>query len=343
MNRLVKIPCPLCKNEGDFYPVNNTPIDHNLRKYGDLYSGLGKSEWKVCGNCGFLHQNPRPSLDDLKQFYLDSKYHEAIPEAWQNTENYIEFARWYYQEKVEHALKQIPLHQGIVFDIGFGHGGAIKLFSGHGWQVSGIEADEALFDFAARKLKLGLIQKGILDSKIELGFKVDLVFSNHTFEHIADLHEAMKGMIKILKPGGFVFTVIPTFYKNRSRRSLEWMHSAHYSLFTHRSLNQLFSYHGLEELCHTYRGKGKEIDELWHLAKFTGLHDDPKRFYENWHAIKCYVNIINPFNYAVHYSLHPRRLISRIIEFLQRALTRFFIPTLHPNSKKTQLDEKFDS
>lgn len=305
MSKTVLIPCPLCRSEKGFYTANNTDKDLHIRKYGELYAGIAKSEWLICGNCGFIHQNPRPSADNLNRFYLNSKYHPPdIPEAWQTAENYLEFARWYYDEKIDYALKQSGLKQGAVFDIGFGWGGVLKLFANRGWQAYGVESDKMLLEYAKNKLGLGLIQEGILDARTEVNTKVDLVFSNHTFEHIADLHDAMIGLRKVLKPGGYVFTAIPTYYKNRSRLSLEWMNSAHYSMFTHNSLNQLFSHYGLEEVTHTYRGWRKEIDDLWHLARFTGKVTDQRAFYENPGEVRRYVNTINPLRSMVCYPVY---------------------------------------
>ncbi len=265
MSNTTLVPCPICNSLNNFYEVKNTDHDLHIGKYGDLYKGMAKSKWQVCVACGFVHQNPRPSAAALNQFYLDSKYHPAtIPEYWQSPESYLAFAQWYYQEKIDYALKHSSLKYGNVFEVGFGQGGALKLF-----------------------------EKG-----------VDLVFSNHTFEHIADLHDAMIGIQKVLKPGGYVFTAVPTYYKNRSRLSLEWLNCGHYSMFTHKSLNHLFSQYGLEEVTHTYRGWRKEIDDLWHLARFTGRVTDPKVFHENPDKVRTYVNKINPINSIIWYPIY---------------------------------------
>ncbi len=305
MSNTTLVPCPICNSLNNFYEVKNTDHDLHIGKYGDLYKGMAKSKWQVCVACGFVHQNPRPSAAALNQFYLDSKYHPAtIPEYWQSPESYLAFAQWYYQEKIDYALKHSSLKYGNVFEVGFGQGGALKLFEKGQWQVYGVEVDKTLFSYARNKLGLSSIREGLLDRKINIETKVDLVFSNHTFEHIADLHDAMIGIQKVLKPGGYVFTAVPTYYKNRSRLSLEWLNCGHYSMFTHKSLNHLFSQYGLEEVTHTYRGWRKEIDDLWHLARFTGRVTDPKVFHENPDKVRTYVNKINPINSIIWYPIY---------------------------------------
>ena len=312
MSKLILTPCPVCRSEKEFYVANNTATDLHIQKYGELYGGLTRSEWRICGNCGFVHQNPRPSVEALNHFYESSKYHPPeIPEAWESAQTYMEFARWYYGEKVEYAVANSGLQTSAVFDIGFGHGGVLRLFADRGWRAFGVECDVTLVNFARNTLGLGAIQQGILSSHTELCDKVDPVFSNHTFEHIADLHDAMKGVQKILKPDGYIFTAIPTYNRNRSHQSLEWMNSSHYSMFTHNSLNQLFAHYGFEEVAHTYRGWRKEVDDLWHLARFSGSAQSPSSFYEDPGKVRTYINLINPLRSIVYYpvySNYPRKV-----------------------------------
>src|SRR5207248_2837231 len=102
----------------------------------------------------------------------------------------------------------------------------------------------------------------------------------------------------------FVFTVVPTYYRNRSSMSLAWMNASHYSLFTHRSLDQLFSYHGFEPVAHTYRGSRKYVDEVWHLARYTGKVLPPEPFFENASHVARYIAVRNPINSAIHYPIY---------------------------------------
>ena len=88
-----------------------------------------------------------------------------------------------------------------------------------------------------------------------------------------------------------MFTAVPTYYQNRSKMSLEWMNAMHYSLFTHKSLDQLCARHGLEPVAHTYRGSTKFIDEVWHVARFTGRPTAPEAHYEDAHQVARYVAV----------------------------------------------------
>ncbi|MBY0471667.1 class I SAM-dependent methyltransferase [bacterium] len=301
------MPCPLCKSSREFLPVRITGQDGHIHKYSGLYDGQQLSAWKVCGDCGFLHQNPRPSIEALNAFYLNSEYHTKY-ETPPSVEDYLEFGKWYYAEKTDYLLKAIgpdSLSSKKVFDIGFGHGGFLKQFADREWEVYGVEADKNHFAFA--KNDLGLkgpgVQLGILDRKTDIGTQVDVVISNHAFEHFSDLHEIMESVQKILKKGGYIFTVVPTPFSNRSRLSKKWMNASHYSMFGHHSLNHLMGQYGFEEVHHTYRGWWKEIDEIWHVAQFTGKVFEANAFVEDPRKVQFYMNVINPLRSAAYFPI----------------------------------------
>jgi SAM-dependent methyltransferase len=306
---LVLVPCPLCGNGEGFLPVRVTAEDIHLAKYGELYARQGISQWKVCGKCGFVHQNPRPSLASLAEFYANGQYH--APELPESLEKYARFASWYYSEKVDYAIAKTNLRAGRVLEIGCGLGGALLMFSRRGWDATGIEPDPMQARFASGMLKLSGVRQGLVDENFNVDEKIDLVFSNHAFEHLADLDSVARAIARVLKPGGHVFTAVPTYFSNRSTLSKQWMNSAHYSLFTHRSLNQLFAPHGLEEAGHTYRGWRKEIDDLWHVAKFTGRVSDSATSFEDAQTVDRYLSLHNPvrsFLHAPFYSGYARRV-----------------------------------
>ena len=330
MSSLIRVACPLCGAEGEFLSLHITRQDIHIQKYGALYEGSALSEWKTCGECGFVHQNPRPSLEALAEFYMKGQYH--APDVPTNVMDYFNFTEWYYGEKVEYALAKSELSGGRVLEIGSGLGGVLRLFSDRGWEALGVEPDPIQARFASNTLGLPGVRQGLVDDSFLLDTKVDLVFSNHAFEHFADLSSVMRAVTRVLKPGGYICTAVPTYFSNRSRLSKLWMNSAHYSLFTHRSLNQLFARYGFQEVCHTYRGWHKEIDDLWHVARFTGGPVDPSSFFEDPAAVQRYVNLFNPLRsivYAPVYANYARRVatyttLSNAWNFLWRTPSLFF-------------------
>ena len=82
------------------------------------------------------------------------------------------------------------------------------------------------------------------------------------------------------------------------------MNSAHYSLFTHNSLNNLLSQYGFEEVCHTYTGWIKETDDLWYLARYTGKARDPRHYFENPQKVSRYLRVWNPIRTVAFYPVY---------------------------------------
>ncbi len=315
------VPCPLCGERARFLPLRVPYHDDHIADYRTLYGTRSRSEWKACGTCGFVHQNPRPSVEALNAFYASGDYHApAAPQAYTEAAPYMKFARWYYSDKVDFAIAH-TLPRGRVFDMGFGYGGVLELFRERGWDVTGREPDPRLARFARDTLGLEGPEQGLVEADMTGTGPIDLVFSNHAFEHVADLHAVMTGLASIMKPGAHIFTVVPTYAANRSSMSLRWMNSAHYSLFTRASLDQLMARYGFEPVTSTYRGWRKEIDDVWHLARYTGKPLDPVQFYEDPEGVARFVNWINPMRSALFapvFANYPKK-VQRVL-YVQEGL-----------------------
>ena len=97
-------------------------------------------------------------------------------------------------KKINFALDRIEFTADKVFDLGFGHGGILKLMENDGWTTAGVEPDQSLFQYAKNKLQLSHIHQVVFDENFDCESEQGLVVSNHTFEHIADLDSTMKGV-----------------------------------------------------------------------------------------------------------------------------------------------------
>jgi len=300
MAEVETVACPLCSNAQRFIDVRVPSRDEHIRGYGALYAGMAKSVWKVCGRCGFVHQNPRPSIAALNKFYTDGNYHTKIDIA--PDELFASHAP-YYMDEVDYAIARSGLSKGRVFDVGCGLGVALKIFADRGWQCFGIEPDPGRFEYAQRHYGLSDIRQGAIDEHFDLGQQVDLVFTHHAFEHFADLPSVMTAITKLLAPGGYMFTAIPTYRENRSSMSKLWMNSAHYSLFSQRSFAQLLARHGFEEVSSRYNPWKAGPDQLGHLARFTGASQAPETFYEDPEEVARYLDVVNPIRSAVYLPL----------------------------------------
>jgi SAM-dependent methyltransferase len=293
MSKLESIPCPLCDNTREFLPIDILDDDEVIQTYGDLYKGHLKSKWQICGQCGFVHQNPRPSIRALNEYYLEAQYHQD-PQQY-DLKMLSKLYRGCYRHDLKFAIEKSGISKGTVFDIGCGLGFAVYEFNKLGWTAIGIEPDPRRAEFARQKLGLN-IQQGVLNSDISIQSSVDLVFSHHAWEHIADFKEVMDGILKIIRKGGYFYASMPTYFQNRSSMSKIYLNSGHYSSFTHRSLSQLLARYGFEYVAHQYYNDfGISVtDDIMFLAQYTGKIIDPTMYYEDPFAVRHYLNFTNP-------------------------------------------------
>jgi len=313
MAQLEAIACPLCGEASHFLPVDVPDRDGNIRGYGAIYDGLAKSSWKICGRCGFVHQNPRPSTAALDAYYLAGQYH---PHHEKDPDELVAVNEPAYRDEIDFALEHSRLRSGTVFDIGCGYGVALKLWRDRGFEPRGVEPDRALFEFGRSRYGLDAIENRVLDDTIGHAGSVDVAFSHHAIEHVADLHAMMRGLAKIIRPGGFVFTALPSYRRNRTTMSKLWMNSAHYSMFTVTSFNQLLARYGFVEVAHRYERWSSTPDQFGHLAQFTGTPSDPTAFYEDAEEVARYLRVVNPLRSIAYYPLHGgyRRRLAHGVE-----------------------------
>jgi 2-polyprenyl-3-methyl-5-hydroxy-6-metoxy-1,4-benzoquinol methylase len=301
MAQLEAIPCPLCAESSHFLTVEIPDDDGNIRGYGEIYAGLAKSTWKICGRCGFVHQNPRPSTATLDAYYLAGQYHPHARER--DPDELVAINTSAYADEIAFALEHAGLQAGKVFDIGCGYGVALKLWADRGFDPYGVEPDRALFEFGQRHYGLRNTQQRVLDDTIDVR-GIDLAFSHHALEHVADLASMMRGLVKIMRPGGHVFTALPTYRRNRTTMSKLWMNSAHYSLFTVTSFDQLLARYGFRQVAHRYERWASTPDQFGHLARFEGAPLDPTQFYEDPEEVQHYLRVTNPLRSVAFYPLH---------------------------------------
>ena len=69
-------------------------------------------------------------------------------------------------------------------------------------------------------------------------------------------------------------------------------------------MNLLLSKYGLEEVRHTYRGWSTEVDDLWHVAKYSKINIDREKYFEQPEDVKRYINIINPLRSLIYFPIY---------------------------------------
>jgi SAM-dependent methyltransferase len=221
----VDAPCAVCGGD-DAEPIWATP-DRAFDVPG-LYTVVR------CRGCGFLYQRPRVRDEHLAACYPDHypRHQEPSPRApFKGSPARIRAVRYalasglgYRAFRDEHAsvltrLRARPILRrirwscppwrgaGRYLDVGCGSGAALGVARELGWQVSGIEMDDAAAAMA-RRFSDEVYVGDILSAPIGPG-RFDVVTAFHVLEHVPDPVAVARRMLDWLAPGGLLIVEVP--------------------------------------------------------------------------------------------------------------------------------------
>ena len=219
--------CPVC---------NSLPILIGER-YDDRYGYHGAFPLLKCQNCGhaFLQGEFSPELlrDLYSNYYPRSTFDLESYRPFQEREG---FKDWLDGEKSS-TYRWVP-RDVRVLDIGCGFGESLGYHQARGCDVYGVEADENIRRVA---VKFGYkVHVGLFDASVyEPGF-FDYVTMNQVIEHVTDPLSTMRGVARILKPGGTAILSTPNASgwgaKIFGRRWINWHAPYHLQFFSRRSM-----------------------------------------------------------------------------------------------------------
>jgi 2-polyprenyl-3-methyl-5-hydroxy-6-metoxy-1,4-benzoquinol methylase len=200
--------CPVCdgSRHSPLYPIAN----------GKLVR---------CHQCHLIFFLPRPTPQELDQFYNSNDYREyynSSPMANQA------FARDRYAQLAQalslHAPNLISKLNKKLLDVGCGTGDLLVAAAESGWQVTGTELSQA----AVKQASEGLGDRVLLGDIHTLDLPLnsyDLVTSYHVIEHLLDPVSTLARLHQLARPGGVVFVETPNIASLGARiRGAKWSH-----------------------------------------------------------------------------------------------------------------------
>jgi 2-polyprenyl-3-methyl-5-hydroxy-6-metoxy-1,4-benzoquinol methylase len=152
-----------------------------------------------CVTCGFVFDNPRPTLEEITTFYsAPSKY-----DNWLAMESERE-SLW------ERRLRKVSRHKkdGNVLDIGTGTGQFLFVAKQHFTNVYGTEVSGSAVAVAKARYGLDVI-KGNIEEIEFAGLRFDNITLFHVLEHVLSLKAVIEKCRNLLVPGGILYIAIP--------------------------------------------------------------------------------------------------------------------------------------
>lgn len=220
--------CPICGGAVRFLAA----------LYDDRYGYPGEFRLAGCPACG--HKSLRTSIppESLPELYL-SRYPRSSfrLEDYRPCREICGFRGWLDGERCS-AYAWVPKAVRIL-DIGCGFGETLGYHKARGCEVYGVEADENIRRVAER---YGFdVRVGLFDPSLYERDSFDYVTMDQVIEHMSDPVEALRGVARVLNPGGTAILSTPNAdgwgARLFGRRWIHWHAPYHLHFFSGRSMS----------------------------------------------------------------------------------------------------------
>lgn len=128
----------------------------------------------------------------------------------------VEDTHWWFcgRRAILKSLLDNYLHAGNIqsrkiLDLGCGTGRTLELLKDYG-TVTGLDIASQALAFSTRRAQTNLIQADFTKLPIK-GGSLDVITALDTLEHVGNDREVLKGIYRLLKPGGLTVLFVPAF------------------------------------------------------------------------------------------------------------------------------------
>lgn len=220
--------CPICKKK-------QTSVVAQL--YDDRYGYPGQFTLMLCQDCGhvFLECDFTPA--QLSELYTDYYPRRTFDVSQFKPHAEAACMTAWFNGLNGSAFRSVPSNVRVL-DVGCGFGQSLGYHTARGCDVYGVEADENIRRVAD---KFGFkVHVGLFDDRLyEAGF-FDYVTMDQVIEHVNDPVSTLRGVSRILKPGGTAIFSTPNARgwgaKLFGRRWINWHAPYHVQFFSRHSL-----------------------------------------------------------------------------------------------------------
>ena len=225
----------------------------------DLHSGSelvqdGKGHGVIdCERCGFAHLWPKPTGEELAEYYARSFYETHTPKDWAEKEK-AEQPYWEIEfgDRLAAFGEILGSASGRLLDVGCGGGWLLAYAQARNWQVLGIEPSHSMWEQAARRAPVLLGTFPGVDVSSHGPF--DAVHLKLVMEHVTDPFAVLRAAGEVLRPGGVIVVQVPNDFnalqlaaKKLLNKEAWWVvHPVHVNYFNFESMEGTLRRCGLE-------------------------------------------------------------------------------------------------
>ena len=188
--------CPIC-NSGGFSKIFSCKDHSTSQEDFTIVS---------CNSCDFTFTNPRPTDENLGQYYLSDNYLSHTNTSKGLFENLYQIVRKYAIEQKLKLLVSISESKNHL-DIGCGTGEFLNACKNSGFRTKGIEPSELARKQAIKNYNLDISKNTDLNQFDNASFHTITMW--HVLEHIPNLNDTIKHFSRILEENGALIIAVP--------------------------------------------------------------------------------------------------------------------------------------
>ena len=191
--------CPIC---------NSTKFDHIIT-CNDYTVSQNPFNIVGCKQCSFRFTNPRPTNDNLPEFYKSINYISHSDTKKGFVSQVYHFVRKYTLNQKLKLLKA-NVAVGNLLDYGCGTGTFLKQANAKGWNSFGTEPDEGARELSNSNKRLAFGNKQELNAFDPL-ITFNAITLWHVLEHVTDLPETLNFFKQKLNQNGALIIAVPNY------------------------------------------------------------------------------------------------------------------------------------
>jgi len=186
---------------------NNCPVCKKTQaKY--LFPA-GNGELLQCQSCSLVYFTPRPTPEELSEFYNSTTYREEFQHGLMSGQSFAQ-ARYKQLKKVINHYEPsiLTLSNRHFLDIGCGTGDLLSIAASDGWNVIGTEISPV----AVQEANINLHDKVLCGDMFSLDLPkkhYDIITLYHVIEHLLSPVETLARIKELLRPNGVAFIETP--------------------------------------------------------------------------------------------------------------------------------------
>jgi len=234
------IPCSLCGSESADLVLAGRDRLHNLG---------GTFHVVRCRRCGLLYLNPRPSPDELQDYYPTDDYIPYTVAIEDEPSPFKRLDRRFGLHKRCRAVTAQFSQPGRMLDVGCATGIFVDGMRRRGWEAYGVEINPEVAQYARQRLGLNVFTGELADAAFAEGF-FDLVTLWDVLEHVSDPRQTLQEIARVLRPGGLLVLSLPSLESLEARLFgpywIGWDLPRHLHLFPRPVLTQLLEEMGFQ-------------------------------------------------------------------------------------------------